>query len=247
MNQLSDVYTLDPTTIKFDDKYVVFNPLHTLDQYLATKASIADLGQLDPILMLDGLCIDGRHRVKVCTELEVPVRCIDIDPSASTEEIVLLCNKATTSGRDFTVAQKAIQALKLVNDFGFTVVKAALHMKVDRRLISFASTIKGFGRQDLLDQLLLGKAIQLTNMDKPTTSLEVLCKYVKKLDEVGVVEDRQERIQFNPDAHIKTEAGKVWYYERIASDMVPDTMVPTRMMYAELANYKFRKVTDENC
>ena len=245
MNQLSDVYTLDPTTIKFDDKYVVFNPLHTLDQYLATKASIKDLGQLDPILMLDGVCVDGRHRVRVCKELDIPVRCIDLPAKTSEEEIVLLCNKSTTSGRDFTMSQKAIQALKMVNNFNFPIVKAAMHMKVDRKLVSYASTIKGFGRQDLLDQLLLGKAIQLTNMDKPTTSLEVLCKYVKKLDEVGVVEDRQERIQFNPDAHIKTEAGKVWYYERIASDMVPDTMVPTRMVYAELANYKFRKVTDE--
>lgn len=245
MKALSDVYTLDPAAIKFDDKYVVFNPLHTLDQYLATKASIEDLGQLDPVLMLNGLCIDGRHRVKICTELGITVRCVDIDIGTDEDEIVLLCNKSTMSGRDFTVAQKAIQALKLVNDFGFTVVKAALHMKVDRRLVSFASTIKGFGRQNLLDQLLLGKAVQLTNMDKPTTSLEVLCKYVKKLDEVDVVEDVQERIYFNPDAQIKTEAGKVWYYEKILADLVPEHMVPTKMVYAELANYKFRKVTDE--
>ena len=150
MNQLSDVYTLDPTTIKFDDKYVVFNPLHTLDQYLATKASIKDLGQLDPILMLDGVCVDGRHRVRVCKELDIPVRCIDLPAKTSEEEIVLLCNKSTTSGRDFTMSQKAIQALKMVNNFNFPIVKAAMHMKVDRKLVSYASTIKGFGRQDLL-------------------------------------------------------------------------------------------------
>ena len=58
----NDVYTLDPLEVKFDDTYVKFNPLQDRKEYEATKESIIKLGQLDPILMLDGLCIDGRHR-----------------------------------------------------------------------------------------------------------------------------------------------------------------------------------------
>lgn len=66
-------YTLDPSTIKFDDKYVVFNPLHSTLEYEATKESIIKLGQLDLILMLNGVCIDGRHRTKVALGLGIPV------------------------------------------------------------------------------------------------------------------------------------------------------------------------------
>ena len=43
-------YYLDPDTVKFDDKYVVFNPMHNELEYEATKLNIQKLGQLEPIL-----------------------------------------------------------------------------------------------------------------------------------------------------------------------------------------------------
>lgn len=51
--KVNNVYTVDPTSIVFDDKYVVFNPLHNELEYEATKENIKRLGQLDPILMLE--------------------------------------------------------------------------------------------------------------------------------------------------------------------------------------------------
>jgi hypothetical protein len=51
----SKIYNIDPNLVRFDDKYVVFNPLHNELEYEATKENIKRLGQLDPILMLDGL------------------------------------------------------------------------------------------------------------------------------------------------------------------------------------------------
>ena len=44
---------------------------------------------------------------------------------------------------------------------------------------------------------------------------------------------------------IKTNAGKAWYRKKLAQDGVTKDMVATKEIYAELANYKFRKVTDE--
>lgn len=236
-------YTLDPSTIKFDDRYVIFNPLHSTLEYEATKESIIRITQTDPILMLNGVCIDGRHRTRVAKELGIPVLCEDIDPTLPAEDIILLCNKNVMSGRDYDNSQKAIQALNLVNSFGTKSVDAARFMKVDKRMVSYAATIKGYGRQDILDTLMKDKSsrVQLTNMERPSRSLELLAKFVKSEEEVlTVIVDDSQRIRWNPDAYINTELGKAWYYELInRNEKLP---IDVEMKLAELANYKFRVV-----
>lgn len=238
---MGNKYTLDPHTIKFDDRYVIFNPLHSALEYEATKESILRLGQLDPILMLDGVCIDGRHRTRVALELGVPVLCKDIDSTLADEDIILLCNKNVTSGRDYDSSQKAIQALNLSASFKISNTQSAKLMKVDRRLVSYAATIKGYDRQDILDTLMKDKTsrVQLTNMERPSRSLELLAKFVKSEEEVlKVVIDDSQRIRWNPEAYIKTELGKAWYYELINRN--EKLSMEVEMNLAELANYKFR-------
>ncbi len=238
----NNVYTLDPNTIKFDDKYVVFNPLHDEFEYAATKENIRRLGQIDPILMLDGVCIDGRHRTRIAKELETTVRCMDIPLDTKKEDIIIMCNKNVMSGRDYDNSQKAIQALGLVHMYKMSIVNAAKLMKVDRALVSYASTIKGFGREDVLDTLMAAKKnrVQLTNMERPSRSLELLAKYVKTEDEkCKVVVDDSERIQWKADAFIKTETGKAWYYE-MKEAIESLGMIKVDMLLAEMANLKFK-------
>lgn len=237
---ISDVYTLDPSAIVFDDTYTVFNPVHRAEQYEATKANIKMLGQLDPVYMLNKVCVDGRHRVKIAKELDIHVRCIDVNTELSKKELITMCNQNTMSGRDFNTAQKAIQALALVTDFGFTAKDASMLYKVDRRQTTYASTIRGLERQDLLDNLMDNQAIQLDNMERPSKSIEVICKNLKKISEVDVIENTSERIVFNPEALIKTESGKAWFYERMDLLKISDTSTMIRADYMELANLKFK-------
>lgn len=240
-------YTLDPSTIKFDDKYVVFNPLHSTLEYEATKESIIKLGQLDPILMLNGVCIDGRHRTKVALGLGIPVLCEDIDPELSDEDIILLCNKNVMSGRDYDNSQKAIQALNLVTSFGIKAIDAARFLKVDKRMVSYAATIRGYSRQDILDTLMKDKTsrVQLNNMERPSRSLELLAKFVKSEQEAtNIIVDDSNRVRWDPDAHIKTELGKAWYYELLSRN--EPLSVEVAMSLAELANYKYKiEIKDE--
>lgn len=240
-------YTLDPSTIKFDDKYVVFNPLHSTLEYEATKESIIKLGQLDPILMLNGVCIDGRHRTKVALGLGNPVLCEDIDPELSDEDIILLCNKNVMSGRDYDNSQKAIQALNLVTSFGIKAIDAARFLKVDKRMVSYAATIRGYSRQDILDTLMKDKTsrVQLNNMERPSRSLELLAKFVKSEQEAtNIIVDDSNRVRWDPDAHIKTELGKAWYYELLSRN--EPLSVEVAMSLAELANYKYKiEIKDE--
>ena len=239
---MADVYTLDPHSVTFDDKYVVFNPLHNEWEYAATLENIKRLGQLEPILMLDGRCVDGRHRVRVAKELSTPVRCVDIVPTLSEEDIIVMCNKNVMSGRDYDNTQKAVQALLLVNNYSMPVVTAARLMKIDRRLVSYASTIRGFNRADILDALMADKQnrIQLDNMERPSRSLEILAKYVKTVEErPKLVVDDSERIHWDAEAAIKTESGKAWYYEmKKAIESVGP--VKMDMLLAEMANLKFK-------
>ena len=245
---VGNVYTVDPNTIQFDDKYVVFNPLHNHLEYEATKENIRRLGQIDPILMLNDLCIDGRHRTRIAKELGTHVRCIDVDPDTNEQDIIVMCNKNIMSGRDYDTSQKAIQALMLVNNYGMTAVDAAKFMKVDKRLVSYASTIKGFGRQDILDELMRDKQnrAQLENMERPSRSLELLAKYVKTENEKkSIMIDDSERIQWKPDAYIKTESGKAWYYDMLKQIEIIGN-IKRDMLLAEMANMKFKVEEDNN-
>lgn len=244
---MPDVYTLDPYEIKFDDRYVVFNPLHNELEYEATKENIRRLGQLEPILMLEGVCIDGRHRVRVAKELGTTVRCVDVAATLSEEDIIVLCNKNVMSGRDYDTTQKAIQALLLVNWYDMSVVNAAKLMKVDRRIVSYASTIKGFNRQDILDTLMADKQnrVQLESMERPSRSLELLAKYVKTTDEKPkLIVDDSERVQWKHDALIKTETGKAWFYEMKS---LIEVVGPTKVdeLLVEMANMKFKLGVDD--
>jgi len=244
---MPDVYTLDPYEIKFDDRYVVFNPLHNELEYEATKENIRRLGQLEPILMLNGVCVDGRHRVRVAKELGTTVRCVDVAATLSEEDIIVLCNKNVMSGRDYDTTQKAIQALLLVNGYDMSVVNAAKLMKVDRRIVSYASTIKGFNRQDILDTLMADKQnrVQLEGMERPSRSLELLAKYVKTTDEKPkLIVDDSERVQWKHDALIKTETGKAWFYEMKS---LIEVVGPTKVdeLLVEMANMKFKLGVDD--
>ena len=235
---MADVYTLDPHSVTFDDKYVVFNPLHNELEYAATLENIKRLGQLEPILMLDGRCVDGRHSVRVAKELGTPVRCVDIEPTLSEEDIIVMCNKNVMSGRDYDNTQKAIQALLLVNNYSMPVVNAARLMKIDRRLVSYASTIKGFDRHDILDTLMADKQnrIQLDNMERPSRSLEILAKYVKTVEErPKLVVDDSERIHWDAEAAIKTELGKARYYEMLKA-VEAIGPIKMQMLFVELVN-----------
>lgn len=236
-------YTLDPTTIKFDDKYVVFNPLQNNEEYQATLESIRRLGQQQPILMLNGKCIDGRHRTKAAIELGVQVLCTDVDPASSEEDLILLCNTNVTSGRDYDSTQKAIQALNLTRDYPSIKVKeAALMFKTDRRLVSYAATIRGYNREDILQKLMRDKKnrIQLDSMERASRSLEMIAKFVKaESEESNIVVDDSERVQWKPDAVIKTEAGKAWFYEmKYLITVVGDRKIDE--LLTEMANMKYR-------
>ena len=211
---IGESYYLDPNNIVFDTEISTFNHRHSDKEYEATRTSIEGIGQERPI-QINGrtdLCEDGVHRVRVAIELGIKILCRKINPELSFEERLLFANQNTTSGRDYTTSQKAIQALKLSEKTNIKANKAAIIFKVDSRQVSYAATIKGLGRSEMLDSIMAGEPVFVNG--KPTTSLRKIASVIKA-EEEDVIENTDERIEINYNDYIKTEAGKIKFWELV--------------------------------
>jgi len=83
------------------------------DQYEAFKEDIAGLGVLEPITLLDGMILDGRHRYRACQELgiECPTRTVsDVSPND-------LVRSMNLYRRHLTGSQRAMVAASLLEPF----------------------------------------------------------------------------------------------------------------------------------
>jgi hypothetical protein len=248
---VSDVYYMEPSDVVFSE-IATFNPLHSELSFESTKLSMIATGQMDPIFMITDsfgkkTSPDGRHRTKICQELGIKVKCIDINPNIDPVTLFRLCNKNTTSGRDFTASQRAIQALrfKRMNN-SITSIEAAKMFKVDKRIVSYAATISGYGYDSMLMQILNGESISIEGLARPTSNIEIICRQLKKMKEINVVENVEERIKWEPEALIKTEAGKQWFYDQ--AEKSPEIKVSHHLIasFIELANHKFKRVGSHN-
>lgn len=243
---VGDSFQLDPDVVEYNDDYTDMNPLHKKEEYESTYISIQDKGQLKPIYFLNGKCVDGRHRTRICKELGIKVNAINLRPDLNPETIYDLCNVDTMAGRNLTPTQRAILALDYKEKLKQTAKEVAKKFQVSPQSITYAKKLRhSYNRENVLAELKKGNAVQLSNMDNPSKSLEYICSKAKELYEANiVVKDDKYRIQFNPDAQIKSEQGKQWYYDMVNNHKVDNVAI--RMCMAELANYKFVNTDEGN-
>lgn len=237
---VGEIYTLDPSTVVMDDKYVGFNPLHNEAEKAATRRDIEVNGQQKPIYMLNGKCIDGRHRCGVLADLGRSVYAINLQEGLGEDVYYQIANTDTIAGRNLTATQRTITAYNYKKVVGCSAREAALIFQVTPQNLTYAKAIDGYGLESVLEGLLNGNGVRLVNMDKPSKSLEYICKKAKQLYEEGLVQiDEAERVQFNPESQIKTEQGKALYYSLVNTG-IPNSNVELRMHLVEYVNMKFK-------
>lgn len=221
MNQnkyiISEVYEVDPSTIKYDTEFSRFNPEKSEKEYSTLLAQIKENGQIDPGFMKDGLLGDGVHRAKACKELGINVKVVDIDPNISREEYILLCNKNTFASRNDSATQLAIKGLALVEKFGFSNAKATQMTGLkDRRAISYASAIKLSKYNEefkILETLLKGEHISING--KVTKSLEVAKRLISKLEEEELMDKdiiNKNKVEVDYNEIINTEVARELFW-----------------------------------
>jgi hypothetical protein len=86
-------------------------------KYQLLKAGIADHGLQHPIKVLKGtsLLLDGRHRLRACQELGVPLRVEEID--IPEDEVAIYTGAEATKRAGLTPTQKVLIAVELFPEF----------------------------------------------------------------------------------------------------------------------------------
>lgn len=126
--------------------------------FAALVADIAAHGQREPILILDGQVIDGRHRLRACEQLglEPLVRQVSADDGDPFGLVVSL----NLHRRHLSEGQRAIIAARLATlphgrpdanaqICAFTQDEAAQHLKVSRRTVQHARAVLDHGIDEL--------------------------------------------------------------------------------------------------
>jgi DNA modification methylase len=142
-------------------------PPMTEAEYVALRDSIAAGGQTDPIVLLDGKILDGRHRYRACLELGLEPWTVEFKSSWGSP-VMYVYSKAVH--RNLTESQKAAAAVGLEEHFArgeggkiSTVVAggksrelAGTLFGVSGRYVQEAKWLRGQDRQ-LFDEVLSGQ------------------------------------------------------------------------------------------
>lgn len=227
---------MDTSSIKFDTEISTFNRIQDSGEFLKTKLSIEAIDQQDPIVMDNGLCIDGRHRVKALKELGIElVKCIDINPKLDIKDKLLVCNKDTTSGRHLTKAQLAIQAYEYALLTKQSKKYSAEQFGVRTQELSYISNIQTFRPSAYKD--LKTKGYTMVEGSK-TKSLEGVNRYINA--ERAKQETEVETIGLDIDYNtaILTEKGKELFWSLYVEDIRPNVVLADHLV--RYVNLRFK-------
>lgn len=201
--------------------------------------------QEDIVLWDDGTgekVVDGRCRQIACVATGTRITTRTLSSTLSYDDVAKVV-KSLNTRRNLTDTQKVMSALKQYESTGGKQGEIAKQWAIGHRTLQNAVYISKH-RPEYIDPLFDGKSIRIYDSTKgitvTTNKVTGIAKLIKTSEEAGITEDTSNRVEWNANAHIKTEAGKDWYYTSITLDNVHADNIATRMKYAELANYKFK-------
>ena len=195
-------------------------------------------GLLLPVILWRGAIVDGRCRQKACIELGIEMLVEELDDKLTFDEVAKKV-KGYNSRRNLTTTQKIMSACRqsLKASCKLTTTQIAKSWGIGRDILSNARFIS-VENPEMAELLFNGKAVAVIDKngaEKYTNKVTTIYAYLKRLSEAVEEDDIH---AWKEDAYIKTQAGKEWYYEQVAN---MEQTVKTKMLIAELANYKFSK------
>ena len=238
-NFVGSEYIIDIRSIKFDTTISTFNRVQSLLEYNKTLKSIKDMGQIDPIYMVCGYCIDGRHRYKALKELGATnIKALDVNPKLSMEDKLSLCNRDLTSGRDLNKSQLAIQAFKYRELTKVFKGVAAEKFGVGIKQLSFAGEVERYLPDAYESIVSTGKA----KVDgKYTSSLQVIYRYINsniKKGENSMKDKSNSTLDY--DKLIDTEQGKELFWKLYDENVRPNAVLAEHLI--RYVNLRFVKI-----
>ena len=215
-------------------------PMANMAEQAALTEDIRENGLREPVLLWRNKIVDGRCRQKACLATGVRIKAKELDDKLAYDDVMVVV-KSLNTRRNLSHTQKLISACKETfrSTNSKSVKEIALAWGVSGTLLKNARYIYT-ERPEFIDPLFNGNSVTIVGSnckETQTNKISAIYAYIKREEENAT---RNDDHGWNPDAQIKTQAGKEWYYGVIKS-IAKDTSVPIRMMMVELANFKFTK------
>ena len=212
-------------------------------EQIALTEDIKTQGQREPAVLWRGRIVDGRCRQLACHAIDVPLMVRELDSELTREEVAAVV-KSLNTRRNLTDMQKAMIGVMQQEAAWITNEEIAKQWGLPLSTYKNARYI-AMNMPDLVEPLFNGKSVEILDPDKgyvvTTNKINTLARIVKKTKERGiVVVDASEEVTFNVDSSIRTEAGKNWYYSRMAQLGIGNDQYGIRSDYVELANLKYK-------
>ena len=219
------VYNMNPEDVKFDSALVEFNPLKSHDEYESLKSLIETNGQLREVVMRRGLCVDGRHRVRIAKELGVQVKCVDIPDNTSDKDCLIMANLDTFGARNDTPTQKAFKVVVMVEMYGYNQTEA---MKIvgtkNSRDVTAATFIRSNTeyREKYYEQLTKGASVTIwyeNELKYAGKSLRRIKQELAAIEEMGTITEAPEVVEATVDYDelMHTETAKKEFWKHIGT------------------------------
>lgn len=222
----------------------------SVHEQLSLTNDISDNGQQEPAVLWRGSIVDGRCRQLACVTLGIELLVRELDSNLPRDEVAVVV-KSLNTRRNLTDMQKAMTAYKQQEEYGIDNAGIAKQWGIPLGTYKNARYI-AINMPELVDSLFNGKSVELLDPDKgyvvTSNKINTLARIIKKTKERGVTTvDTSEEVTFKVDSNIRTEAGKDWYYSRMAELNIPNTAHGIRADYVEHANmkYKLQEVTSD--
>ncbi len=216
-------------------------PMANMAEQAALTEDIRENGLREPVILWRNKIVDGRCRQKACIATGVRIKAKELDDDL-TEEDVMVVVKSLNTRRNLSPTQKLISACKETfnpKNKAKSIIGLAKAWSVSHTLLKNARYIYT-ERNEFIEPLFQGGCVTIVGSngkETQTNKISAIYAYLKRLEENAT---RNDDHGWNPDAQIKTQAGKEWYYDQLGI-IGKDTTVHIKMLLSEHANLKFTK------
>lgn len=228
-------------------KYAALVPMAMESEQIALNNDILKNGLNEPIMVWKGKIIDGRCRQKACIFANEKMRFTFIDDEVPDNQIKIMV-KSLNTRRNLSNTQKIISACKTyIDPDNNGVLKQTQNEIAESWGISTVILKNGLyihkTKPSFIEPLFNGLSVEIEDKHGSKLSsnkISTIYAYLKRQAENSIENTEH---AWNPDSYINTVSGKEWYYEQLKSQR--NVAVSTKMLIAELANFKFQATCSE--
>lgn len=212
-------------------------PMASEAEQASLTADIKTNGLREPVVLWKGEIIDGRCRQLACTIAEKPIMAKELDESLTEDEVRIFV-KSVNTRRNLTMTQKIISACKeSLRPESASVLSIAKAWGIGKAILNNARYLAK-NHPETIEPLFNGSSIEIIDANGAViVTNKISAIYSAKKREASAIKADVTH-GWKEDTFINTQAGKDWYYMNVSNV----TDIGTRMLIAELANYKFKEI-----